>query len=296
MKIGLSSMFFGEYDMDFLFKIYKQEKMFKIMDIWYDTPFYLMESDAQKGGIVKKIIDMKNELEIETVSHLASVDINPVAYNPKMREISLVELKKSLEFADAIGSRNVVLHGGFNSFGSTFSDYDSELLSNLIGALLTHVEKNNLDIKLCIENDAATLNMTRPLESILELEEILNKFKNIYLTLDMAHVLKSSRVKKIANVQHPWLHAENVGDFIKQWCKKIRIIHISAPSSNNTHWRIPGADPDAFSSIMKSIKRYCSVKDVFFIIEYSMMMAESVDALISLIKKDIKYIENMLEL
>ncbi|MHA1371448.1 MAG: sugar phosphate isomerase/epimerase family protein, partial [Promethearchaeota archaeon] len=243
---------------------------------------------------IASIMQLKRKTGIKTICHLSSIDVNPVAYNPSLQELTLEQMKRSLEFAKSIGSKKVTIHGGYNSFGSSFSNHDVFLFKGLIQSLIQFEHDMNLKIKPCIENDAATKSCKRPLESLEVLEEILDDYKELGLVLDVAHVIKSSRLKPSLLTSTTRLDLDNILDFIEKYKNRIEVLHLSCPNEFTTHGRLDFSSGNELLQILKILSPIIIKNDADVILEYSLSMFRGLDDAITCVVKDINFLNQFI--
>jgi len=270
MKAGVSSMFFGDIPAVEMFSLLGKYPGIRVIDLWYDTPFHLLVDETDRPGVISFTKQQLKQLSMEIVTHAAAFDVNPVAYSPAMQRHTLAETQASLVFASAIGAKLATLHGGFSSFGSRVSRFDIILLERFIADLLDFIEKKKLDLTICLENDTATETMSRPLESLYIIENILEKNPQIGMTLDLAHVIKSTTIEGTCRVHEPRLSASTLKDFIEVNGGRIRVMHLSCPNTHHTHGRM-NVDRDEFLfRAIREIARQVNMDAVPCIFEYEL--------------------------
>jgi sugar phosphate isomerase/epimerase len=232
---------------------------------------------------------------ITVVSHAASFDVNPTAYSPAAQALALEETKKSLEFAKIIGSSRVTLHGGFNSFGGRFSRFDLMLLEKFIEEVLAYLDDNRLGIEICVENEAATVNASRPLESVIAIEDILSKFDQVRMTLDLAHVLKSSQMAGMLQIRDKRLDADAISPFLDLHADRVAILHISEPDKYRTHGRIDQADGGTFVPLFMDVATRLAGRDIPCILEYETAGFQSLENATDAIDSDISFLRDLIQ-
>lgn len=275
VKVGLSSMFLGDASIEEVLGIAARHDI-EVLDAWYDMPCHVLEEDAGRGRVEAAIIDARQRTGLVAVAHLASFDVNPVAYNPAMQRACLEETIKSLRFASRIGARAVTLHGGENAFDGTFTRYDTMLLERLIRSLLDLVSEEGIDITICIENDAPTTRMSRPLECIGIVETMLDRYPALGLTVDIAHAAKATRDAGSFQVRGNRLDIDAVDGILARFGSRTRIVHFSWPGNHHTHERLDRNDP-ALTSIVNSLGTRPLHPDVVGIVEYEASQFEGWD-------------------
>ncbi len=288
MKVGVSSMFFGDMKATELFSLLGKHPGTKAIDLWYDTPFYLLEDETARSAVVSLARQQLEKLGLEVVTHAAAFDVNPVAYSPAMQRHTLAETEASLKFASVAGAKVVTVHGGFSSFGSRVSTFDLVLFERFIAELLEFIEKEKLDIKICLENDAASEAMSRPLESLHIIDNMLEKQPQVGITLDVAHVIKTTSIEGTCQVREPRLDARALPEFLKKHSKRIRVVHLSCPNKYRTHGRMDLAGNDLLLGTIHEVARHVDMDALPCIFEYALEEFANPGEAIGAIKVDAK--------
>ncbi|MEX2684787.1 MAG: sugar phosphate isomerase/epimerase family protein [Candidatus Sigynarchaeota archaeon] len=270
MKAGVSSMFFGDMRSIELFSLLGRYPTTRVIDLWYDTPFHLLADEAGRLGVISSTKQQLDKSGMEIVTHAAAFDVNPIAYSPAMQRHTLAETRASLVFASAMGAKLATLHGGFSSFGSRVSRFDIILLERFIAELLDFIEKEKLDITICLENDAASESMSRPLESLYIIENMLEKNPQIGITLDLAHVIKTTNIEATCHVREPRLSRSTMKDFLNVHGGRIRVLHLSSPNKHRTHGRMNLASNELLLGTIHEIACYVNMDAVPCIFEYDL--------------------------
>ena len=292
MKFGVSSMFFGDMSIESFFSEVEDVKGIRLIDLWYDTPFHLMETPKKRSNVIKKVIEWKNKSGLDLISHAASIDINPIAYNPALRLSSIIEAKKSLYFANDLGIKKVTLHGGSSSFASPVSRNDREFLKLFLNELLNFLENERLPIQICIENDAGTNGNTRPFELWSLFKEILIQMPTLGITLDLAHVLKTNGMSRCTGNK---IKINAAMDITRKFPDRIHIIHISEPNAIRTHGRTSDDAYELFSRVMSTLKEHRSLENLNVILEYASEEFAGIKAMKAAISADIKRLKSIEE-
>ncbi|NMC06011.1 MAG: sugar phosphate isomerase/epimerase [Candidatus Lokiarchaeota archaeon] len=269
MKAGFSSMFFGDMRAPDLLALLGTSQAGRWFDFWFDTPCYLLEGEPARHDIVSMVRRQLEWRGMGIVTHAAAFDVNPIAYSPAMQRHTLAETQASLEFASDAGANLVTLHGGFSSFASRVSSYDVMLLDKFCDELLDFVERRKLDITLCLENDAATEVMARPLESLHIMEAVLEKHPRLCVTIDVSHVLKTSTMARAMLARDSRLDASALPGFLKKFGSRVRILHFSSPNRYRAHGRIDLNKDAQFIKVFQEICRHMNVAAVPCIFEYA---------------------------
>jgi endonuclease IV len=216
---------------------------------------------------VKKQLE---KLGLAIVTHAAAFDVNPIAYSPAMQRHTLAETQASLTFANAVGAKYVAVHGGFSSFGARVSRFDLILFERFLAELLDFIEKKKLDITICLENDAASETMSKPLESLHILANLLEKNPQVGMALDVSHVIKTTTIEGTCLVREPRLGAGILPMFLKENGARVRIVHLSCPNKYRTHGRMNIACNDLLLSTIRDVARYVNMDAMPCIFEYAL--------------------------
>jgi len=287
-------MFFGDLSSSEFFSLIQDHGEIRLVDIWYDTPFYLLDEDSNKETIINTLKKRIDDLSLEVVAHAAAFDVNPIAYSPAAQLLTLEETKKALIFASKIGARFVTLHGGFSSFGGRVTRYDLMLFERFIDELVAFIEAQALEITLCLENDAATPNMMRPLESLHVFQTLLDKHETINVTLDIAHVIKSSISNDQFIVRDPRIDRDTISSFLDSNGKRVKIVHASYPNKYRTHGRIDVSD-ETFLDVARKIQHAIDPSNFRCIFEYTVEEfsnpCDAMDALVADATSVTEYLE-----
>ncbi len=132
--------------------------------------------------------------------HGAFYDVIPFSPDSKIREISIMRIRQSIEVAKRIGATAVVFHTNYNPFLNTPA-YMEEWIRENISFWSKILERNN-DINIYLENmfDTSPYIMEK-------LANVLSKYKNFGICLDYAHAELSS--------VNPRIWAESLGRYVK---------------------------------------------------------------------------------
>ncbi len=164
---------------------------------------------------VSFINDILSNYRFNISFHTPIKDLNISAYNKKIRQFSINQIKESIEFARNIGAKYVVTHGGKNSFktASSFSrKYGKIALNSTIDALISFYDIcSDNGITLSIEN--MSYSDWRMTSKIKYLERIFQEIPDLKLTLDIDHAILRSKtyVGKIIEVFNNKLLSSHIG-------------------------------------------------------------------------------------
>jgi len=146
-------------------------------------------------GNLQKLL---KDFDIKLVSiHAPIKDINISSYNPRIRKISVKELKETIKFAAKLSDNilYIVVHGGQNSFRSP-SKFEKSYLPKAIQFTITALKElqkecEEYNIPLSIEN--MTYSPWRLSSKIKYLDQIFKELPQLKFTFDYAHGLYGSQ-------------------------------------------------------------------------------------------------------
>lgn len=160
-----------------------------------------------------------DEIGIKRFVHLPFHDLNPCSINPRIRRVSLDEMKRALDTAHTLGAPQAVMHPGHASTSKGDTEGAWPYLIESVAFLDRHAEQRGLRIAIEIMED-------RPKELLVRPEEVarlLSELPDLHagLCLDLAHA---------------WTIAADGADaFIERFGRRITHIHISNVREGRIH-------------------------------------------------------------
>lgn len=166
----------------------------------YNDFFYPDVIDDE--GKLTEIISLykKQSLPDFCTMHGDFFDVIPFSMDEKIRRVSDIRIKQSIDIARKMGARSVVFHTNYNPFLNTTSYIESFVKTNI--EYWSMVLKEHPDINIYLEN----MFDTTP-DVLKELSEGLKMYDNYGVCLDYAHVA-------ISPVE-PDIWAKQLGEYIK---------------------------------------------------------------------------------
>ena len=202
MKFGTGSWFYSEYSVSEAIKKIKNSG-FQAVEIW-------MEHLLKTGEKLSFIKSEAEDLGISLSLHATSYDLNMTSLNKGICKESRKQTIESIITASEIGANIVVIHPGrVSSSKGDVEYYKSELLKFLIEIDNT-ASSEGVIIGLEIMEKRAREILVYPEEVNILLK---NKWKNLKLTLDIAHagtVMDPSAFINLIN--HEWITHIHLSD------------------------------------------------------------------------------------
>jgi len=163
------------------------EKGLKVVELVAEPPHCFIDSISKiTRAEIKKLVE---ELGIELTVHSIFSDINIAAINDNVRNFSLQETKKSIDFSKDIGSKIVTIHPGvFGAIGASYPKIAQERNFRSIEELTKYASERN--IILGLENmPIMPMNQLEDAISPHSMLEIIKTIDspNLRITWDVGH-------------------------------------------------------------------------------------------------------------
>lgn len=171
---------------------------------------------------------------IKTFVHSCSWDLNPASLNDGIRNASVLEIEKSIDLADSLGTYEVTVHPGHCTFGSNPEPYTNRMNQSLT-ELLAYAAQKRIDLSLEIMEKIPKEFVTSVAAMKSITQELEDKF---YYTLDIAHCDGVDFLMKML-----------------QQGKRFSKFHISNRRGNTFHTPLPDGDYD-FTALLPTLIPY----------------------------------------
>jgi sugar phosphate isomerase/epimerase len=197
MKIGVSSLASeGKNIVDFL--KFVEDLNIKYLELLHEYP---------NDNIA---IDLLDSYSLKYTVHSPISDLNLASSNNSIKKASINEIKRSIDFANNIDAKILVVHPGRISFTQRFFQEKGKRISEESMKICGDYGKNS-GVEVCIENMP---NMEGVLyQNVKELNEFL-KENDLSMTLDIGHenTVNKKTDRYFESVKHIHL-SDNNGDF-----------------------------------------------------------------------------------
>lgn len=154
---------------------------FEAAEVWAQ---HLWESQADVGEVSKKATQLGLALSL----HAPSYDLNPLSSNPEIRRISRAQVLTSLETADSIGARSVVVHPGQLSSSTDDVEEYWARLEEWVGLL--NEKAVGLNVNVALEGmEKKRLQFVTGIAALERLAGLFQRLNTTHLSLalDIAH-------------------------------------------------------------------------------------------------------------
>jgi len=227
MRFGVSSTLLWGYSLVDGARLVAQYG-YDAFEIWVDQIIV-------NGEDVKELGKVLDKLPIIPTVHAASWDLNLTSINEKVREFSLKMVRMSLEVASQLGSHQLTVHPGRESFSGVSREVYCDLHLAIFSELAREAEKRG--ILICIENIECL-----PRELLVTSKDFKFFFErwsgsNLAVTLDVSHLGS----------------AEATHNFFTELAHRIAHVHLSDRLGSKFHLPLGEGDID-LASIFKILK------------------------------------------
>jgi len=210
LKLGSSTARLWTMEWDFTKALSLASEYFKVVELWVEPPYYPNWRTSREKADLDKLLDILVVTELETTIHAPYHDLSLCSWNPIVNSASLKEVEKTLEMAEEIGSKTVTFHAGRMRLDDKGC---LDVLKTNLEALNDHAK--GYSSKLCLENPQEGY-----LSDIGNLLKLTKGFKNIYITLDLAHLS---------------LRESDLGGYKTELKRKLKNVHLSALAKDGKH-------------------------------------------------------------
>jgi sugar phosphate isomerase/epimerase len=190
MKLGLSTLLFPKVSIEDAVKT-SAELGAECIEIIFDLPHFPPEYELRTLGDLKGIID---SYELEVAVHASLWDLNPASHYRAIRDLTIVQVKRSIDACRLLGGEIVVTHPGhcparevegvLKGTRSRFREF--------VEACWRHARE--LGITFTVENvDRADF----PYSTVEELKQLAEGFEGLGITYDVGHAYLARRKEKL---------------------------------------------------------------------------------------------------
>jgi len=212
MELGSSTARFWGVEKDFLKVLDWISEYFKVAELWVEPPHYPSWRTSREKADLDRLTDILVVTELKTTIHAPCRDLSLCSWNPAVNVLAVKEITKSLEMAAEINSKVVTFHPG--KWRLSAEDAGDILRRNL--EVLDDVAAD-YSAKLCLENP----HHDGCCRTIGDMLEVTGGLKNIYLTLDLAHLSLEKN--------------QDLGEHKSKLARKVRNVHIANITDEARH-------------------------------------------------------------
>ncbi|MBA2841143.1 sugar phosphate isomerase/epimerase [Methanococcus maripaludis] len=268
VKIGCSSLFFWEYDIGEIVDIFLEIGL-KNIEFFPENPEFW-----KKRNDLDYINNVKSELsKLDVTIHAPYIELNSSSTNENIRLVTLMETFWAIDLSKKFNAKLLTIHPGKRPTARIPTDEEYNNFEDYLEKSINYALKN--EIILCLENSPEKINNI--CYNVESMKKTFDKFENLYMTLDIAHA------------------RENSLDFIKNFHKKIKNIHISGVNSKD-HYPLSESKINFDKTLNLLVNEYRYTGALNFelndlIYKKTLLKQEKTDILIN----EIQYLEKIIE-
>ncbi|WP_423792572.1 sugar phosphate isomerase/epimerase family protein [Methanocaldococcus indicus] len=224
MRIATSTLFFWEYPILKILDIFKEIGL-KCIEFFPENPDF-WDNRFNIDYLCEVIKELK---KFEIAVHNPHIELNPSSLNPYVREGTLKETLWAIDLANNLNSRILTIHPGRRPVSREPTEEEYEHFYRYLKNILEY--SKDKDLFICMENMPKKI--YRIGWKVEDIDNILKRFDNLYLTLDFAHA------KNYANI------------FVEKFNKKIKHVHISGVKNGKDHYPLKYSEIDVLTPLKK---------------------------------------------
>lgn len=250
LTIGVSSTLYLNLDLDQIVEKLA-EYGYSSLEIVADVPQKWSENFDKKEQ--QKLADTLESFGFQSSIHTPIWDINIASHITSFRNLSINQIKWSMNLAQNLGSKLIVLHPGHTPpflFISSLREKGKMNFTNSLQNLIDYSLETGVPIGL--ENIPLNLSFCYTLEHLIE---YVNSFEKLNVTLDIAHAYIIEKFLQLLEPQKTSpLPEERIAETIKKLGKRIINIHLHDNDGSFDQHKVPGEGTINFKPIMKALK------------------------------------------
>lgn len=144
MKIGASMLATEDRTIEEALEYFDSNKYIDYVEIVHDYPYREINDDNE-------LIDLINSYDLKYTVHSPFIDVNIASLNPAVADFSVSEIKRSIDLANMIDSKIVVVHPGILGFhGRGREDIVYQISEEHLKVVGDYAKDSGVDA--CIEN------------------------------------------------------------------------------------------------------------------------------------------------
>lgn len=181
MKIGLSSLLFVNNTIEDCIKLSSRLGA-ECVEIIYDVPHFPPEYDQRKLSGIKEILESYG---LGVSIHASFWDLNPASHHRELWELSLKQVKRSIDACRSLGGDITVMHFGKCPIPEAreFLEGAKRRYREFLSHCLPYAQERG--VTLALENAGRDPHSYPP--TVNELEQLVSKLDGAKITLDIGH-------------------------------------------------------------------------------------------------------------
>jgi sugar phosphate isomerase/epimerase len=186
VKIGLSSLLFVHNSIEEAIRI-SSEVGAGCIEIIYDVPHFPPDYDQHKLSALMELLETYG---LGVLVHASFWDLNPASHHRELWELSLNQIKRSIDACRSLGGEITVVHFGKCPVPEAkLLEGAKQRYREFLGQCLPYARDQG--VTLAIENAGRILHSYPP--TILELKQLVQELEGAKVTFDIGHANLTER-------------------------------------------------------------------------------------------------------
>jgi sugar phosphate isomerase/epimerase len=241
MKLGLSSLLFVHNSIEEAIQI-GSEVGAGCIEIIYDVPHFPPDYDQRELSAVRKLLE---DHDLGVSVHASFWDLNPASYYRELWELSLKQIKRSIDACRSLGGEITVVHFGKCPVPEAkLLEGAKQRYREFLGKCLPYAQDRG--VILAVENAGRILHSYPP--TIRELKQLVLELEGAKVTFDIGHAFLTERKagKRTAEAV--------IAEHIRNMRKQIVHLHIHDNRGKIDDHLPPGDGKINFKPIVEAIR------------------------------------------
>jgi sugar phosphate isomerase/epimerase len=241
MKIGLSNLLFVKSSTeDAVRKV--AELGAECIEVIFDVPHFMSNYNFNQLNELREQI---YSYGLDVSVHASFWDLNPSSHHLEVREFSMKQVKRSIEFCQRLDGKVLVLHPGRVAIPELdwFADGADRLSIEFFDECATFAKRR--EVVIGIENIGLPSYACSSLE---ELAAIVGDRDDLGITFDIGHAYRRAKSSGVENPE------QSLVDFIKNMGHKIIHVHLHDNHGERDEHLVPGQGSIDFKPIIRALK------------------------------------------
>jgi sugar phosphate isomerase/epimerase len=221
------------------------------LEVWADVPQKWSEDFDKKEQ--RKLADTLESFGFQSSIHAPIWDINLASHITSFRNVSINQIKWSMDLAQNLGSKLMVLHPGHMPPYLSIAPLREKCKMNFVDSLQNLIDYSlETGVPIGLENIPLNLCFCYTLEHLIE---YVNSFENLNVTLDIPHAYMIEKFLQLLEPQKASTSPEErIAEAVKKLGERIINIHLHDNDGSWDQHKVPGKGTINFKPIMKALK------------------------------------------
>ncbi|WXG39530.1 MAG: sugar phosphate isomerase/epimerase [Candidatus Freyarchaeum deiterrae] len=250
LTVGVSSTLYLNLTMDQIVEKLA-EYGFSSIEVWADVPQKWSGNFDEEEQ--RKLADTLESFGFQSSIHAPIWDMNLASHITGFRNLSINQIKWSMDLARKLGSKLIVLHPGHMPPYGSIASLREKGKMNFIDSLQNLIDYSlETGVPIGLENLPLDLSFCYTVEHLIE---YVDSFENLNVTLDIPHAYMIEKfLQNLDPKKKSTTPEERIAAAIIKLGKRIINIHLHDNDGSWDQHKVPGEGTINFKPIMKALK------------------------------------------